>query len=1321
MIQFACDKCGKKFQLKPEFAGRKTTCSGCKAPLLVPTPIPTTIKASADPALPKIAFACDKCGTKFSVPGECAGRSTSCPTCKSALTVPASNATLAYVPPAGKIAGTKSSVSEAGIDGGVTLAGDFATAEALSMHNLIDGKGNDGARYVVENELARGGMGAVMRAVDCDIRREVAVKYLLDQADRGKKQRFVEEAQITGQLEHPNIVPIHELGIDADKRIFFAMKMVRGRSLADILKELEKTESSGARRRSAAAPEFSQSRLLNIFISICNALAYAHSRGVVHRDLKPANIMVGDFGEVYVMDWGLAKVLKRGVVATTAAGPALAIPVAKMAEPFDFAAPPMATPVGATSHASGTKVVTSRDADADLTQDGAILGTPVYMPPEQAAGKIDDIDERSDIYSMGAILYEMLALEPPIDRQGGYWPILMRVTQGNIVPPQAKNPQRAGRISPELSAIAMKALSKDKADRYATVEALRRDVELFMEGRSVSAKEDTRTELLIKFVKRNKAFSAATAAAAVLLFIVVSWAMIANYRERRETQRAYDAYAIEQKEKEERTRRAVPALVEIARRDAELRHFKKALEQVQLALEYDPNHVQGRLLHAQLLMVNQDFKKAVEELETYLAKNPKDGHARELKKLCAKADPAAQDKGPMVQIAQVLTAQNQPGMAEGFLRHYGKDGNEVRAELLSLYRKRIAAHWPSLGDLLTMDAKTGDLSMNVEGDQVTNLAPLKDIPLRTLNISGRNIEDLSAVRGMPLVSIRLFWCERIKHLNDLKGIPLTSIYLQRCFALTDISGLAGAPLTSIDISECNSLSDFAPLRGAPLERVEVNGSSVSNLDALNGPALEFLKLSSCPNVRDISPLQGAKIRTLVLSGLSVADLGPLKGMPIQQLDLTNCTLLKNLTPLEGLPLKQLSIGGCLDITDLSPLRSLPLQSLDVRSTRLTDLNAIRGLKLKDIYLGNCDRLEDISALEGMPLESIFLTGCKRLQDLSPLKGMPFNRLEIQGCEKIKSLAALKGMPLGLLLMNNCSSIADLEPLRGGRLNHLEMANCPLIADLSPLKDMQLARLEFSGCTGLKSLNGLQGQPLGKMNLVGLANLENIDALKGMPLGEFQVDDCPKLQNLDALQSMQLYRCEIRNCPNLSDIRGLGGKRNYHILNIANCPKIEDLSPLAGIPMQELTLHGLQKLTSLSFLDGSSLQSLNLDGCGKLTDLTMATKANGLKAVIVARCPAFTDLTPLSGLKLASLNIDSTAVKNLAPLRGIPLQQLGMRGCADLHDLSPLAGMSLVEVTLPPEVTKGMEGMRAMKTLQRIDTRPADQFWQEWDRMQVKSK
>ncbi len=1324
MIDFSCDKCGKRFQLKPEFAGRTTTCTGCKQPLSVPlsTPVPLAPGSQID----KIAFSCSKCGMKFSLKAEFAGRSTKCPTCKESLIVPSPDQTQALSLPSGKLAGTASSLAQAGMDGGVTLAGDGpADAGRDTLQHLMDGKANDGERYVIEGEIARGGMGAVLRAVDCDIRREVAVKYLLDQVDKKKKLRFVEEAQITGQLEHPNIVPIHELGVDSLKRVFFSMKMVKGRSLAQILDLFRKEPRQAAR-------EYSLGKLLGIFNSICNALAYAHSRGVVHRDIKPANIMVGDFGEVYVMDWGLAKIIKRDLTSVEGTGAipdaTFADPSATAASPFDFTTEaPLATAMSATSaSASGTtsssQVVTSRELDADLTQEGAVMGTPVYMPPEQAAGKIHEIDERSDIYAMGAILYEMLTLQPPISKEGGYWPVLMRVTQGKIDPPEVKAPERAraGQIPPELAAVAMKALAKEKDDRYPTIEKLRSDIELFLEGRSVSAKEDTRKEMVIKFVKRNRAFSAVSASAAAVLMCVISWALVANFSERRKTQKAYDDYAREQQLKEERTRKAVPALVEIARRDAEGRNFKKALEQVRLALEYDAKHDDARLLYAQLQIVNKNFAAGSTELATYLAKRYSDRKSTALKRWCDKANADPKDHGAIMQISQVLIDQKNPGMAEGFLSLYAKTGEEFRSELLNLYRKRIEAAWPGAGPHLSID-KDGNFHMNAHPGDAKDLSPLKGIPLKSLTVHGQQLRDLSALQGMPLNRLEIQSIMELQNLNDLKGLELESFTAQECQKLSDMSGLSGMPLKSINLLRV-PVANLSALKGMPLTNASINVCAVADLSGLKELPLESLELGQNP-IRDLSPLKGLKLKTLDLQNSGgLRDLTPLKGMPLTSLNLTNCGIVQDLSPLQGMPLAHLDLTNCTEVRSLEPLRGLPLTSLTLRGCGLLpNLKGIEGMRLTSLDLAGCARISDISAVQNMPLININLGGCTAMTDLSPLKGKPFTQLDLTGFVKLTDLTPLKGMPLTQLKLNNCTELVDLSPLRGIPLHHLELNGCVKVTDLTPLKESVIQNFWMQGCSSLKNLDGLQGQRFHKIELNGCTSLENLDGLAGVPIHHFQMDNCPKITNLNILKPMPLNQCTISNCEGLTDISGLGGKRHFGSLSFHNCPNIEDWTPIRGVSIQDFAVGNCRKFHDLSVLQSMGGRSINVTQCGKVVDFTPLKDITTLSNLTLVGCKELDDLSPLKGLKLIHLNLDNSCVKDLSPIRGMALQSISLMKCEELTDLTPLSAMPLQHIQMPPRITKGIDELRRMKTLQNIDQRPAQQFWQQWDASQPKTK
>jgi len=257
------------------------------------------------------------------------------------------------------------------------------------------------ARLQLFGEIARGGMGAILRGRDVDLGRELAVKVLLESNQRHPEvvRRFIEEAQIGGQLQHPGIVPVYELGAFADRRPYFAMKLVKGQTLAELL--AERDLSGPLHKPEAPAKVFSEDpslalqacevrtadlpRFLSIFEQVCQTMAYAHARGVIHRDLKPSNVMVGAFGEVQVMDWGLAKVLPRGDATDRT--------------PQDL---------------HETDVMTIRSGSGtDASRAGSILGTPSYMAPEQARGEQDRVDERADVFGLGAILCEILTGKPP--------------------------------------------------------------------------------------------------------------------------------------------------------------------------------------------------------------------------------------------------------------------------------------------------------------------------------------------------------------------------------------------------------------------------------------------------------------------------------------------------------------------------------------------------------------------------------------------------------------------------------------------------------------------------------------------------------------------------------------------------------------------------------------------------------------------------------------------------------------------------------------------------------------------------------------------
>jgi eukaryotic-like serine/threonine-protein kinase len=386
---------------------------------------------------------------------------------------------------------------------------------------------------------AKGGIGEVWLARDSELQREVAIKEIQPQfaGREDQRARFVQEAEITGSLEHPGVVPVYSLGRNAEGRPYYAMRFIRGESLqlaiqrfhhqfveAAPAKEVttneataDRVETKNADVESAGTIDADQQatvgskwgiefrQLIGRFLDVCDAIDYAHSRGVLHRDLKPANIMLGPYGETLVVDWGLAK--KMGTIEPP-----------READPGDFE-PPAEEPSATTP---------------ERTQQGTTIGTPAYMSPEQATGAIDQLGPASDVYSLGASLYELIAGKAPFHEKK-VSDVLVKVIAGDFLPPRAVDRT----IPLPLEAICLMAMANKPKDRYGSVRALAQDLEHWLADEPTVAYPESRFEKMTRWFRRHRAltFVAAAALVGISMVAIIAALFIEGARRREEVAR----------------------------------------------------------------------------------------------------------------------------------------------------------------------------------------------------------------------------------------------------------------------------------------------------------------------------------------------------------------------------------------------------------------------------------------------------------------------------------------------------------------------------------------------------------------------------------------------------------------------------------------------------------------------------------------------------------------------------------------------------------------------------------------------------------------
>ena len=683
----------------------------------------------------------------------------------------------------------------------VDTEGSLAPAQSIVLEELPENLTFQASGYKIGHLIGRGGMGAVLQAEDASIQRQVAMKVVLHGDSTGDVMRFIHEARITGQLEHPNIIPVHTFGADEHGQPFYTMKLVQGVTLKDVVKGLAAGDEDTIRT-------YPLSALLSILDKVCDGMRFAHSQNVIHRDLKPDNIMLGSYGEVLILDWGLAK--KLGA---------------------DEEDPDKLSQEDLLSHSNIPVGVKLQIESNTLT--GAVLGTPQYMPPEQAEGKVDGVDQRADIYSLGAILYNVLTLLPPFS--GTPEEVLERVIRGDIATPSdavqmgsitdsfsASVTERvplpegerkniadavhlphlpAGHIPKSLEAVVLKAMERDAANRYQTVAELQQDLQKYQQGFATEAEHASPMKLVWLWVKRNRAISivAGAALSVVLLFAIglesenrASSAVLASLRS------------------------VVPMLAERTWLHLEEGRLQEALEMTTLISEVESKNPDYLILRGRLLQGLGQLQNA-EATFGSVSKLRNDRVAEENQLLCKRLIQLFGSKEPLPLNAQAMLVQ-------AFSRQNRvKDGKLMAAEIKSKsselapileQRLRSIQGWDP-GRIRKLD--DGTFAVDLSKLQWTSLEPLESMPVSELTLSdsgaGLPAQAFDALHRVPLRSLTVR-NGGLKSVEFLKGIQLEHLVLANN-PITDISSLADLPIQSINLADTN-VRDLNPLGKCPL-------------------------------------------------------------------------------------------------------------------------------------------------------------------------------------------------------------------------------------------------------------------------------------------------------------------------------------------------------------------------------------------------------------------------------------------------------------------------------------------------------------------------
>lgn len=879
-------------------------------------------------------------------------------------------------------------------------------------------------KYKFRKSIGQGGMKVVIQVKDRDTTRDIAMAMLPDAQSRPKQEilRFIEEARITASLEHPNIVPVHDIGVDDYGSPYFTMKLIRGETLASVLRKLHDGD-----------PEYLENypldKLLRIFLKICNGVAFAHSKGVLHLDLKPENVQLGDYGEVILMDWGLAKLVS--------------VPESDNSAPLD------------------AQVV----QQGNRTGDGVRKGTPGYMAPEQAAGKNSQKSFRTDVYSLGAILYSLLTYCNPLEGND-VGKLLTATIRGDVVPPSQRTPERL--IPAGLEAVVLKAMAVDPAGRYSGAKELRNEVLAFLSGFATHAERATLWKKAFLLMCRHKITSIAVAVALLLglgtgIYAAVDYKLqhgdwipvydmnFTDSGTSLEKFSFYDAFL----QKQTAPWSLTDSGLRVKRGEWLWLTDPNLRENIRVVLEFTASGAEGGLD----ICINAR-RKPMKEWHGF-----PQGYG-------------AQTVGTLNGMDQILKNETQSSAPEmiaasmerksrpGENRHVIEFTRRNDRLTLKIDRMEISAVdlFPFAGrEFASVGIRSFDSSIHIQNLQVYRLAlPLKASPV---------------VAGDSLVETRHFSDAIEKYLmiaDDYVRGPVAEEALAKAYVTAASHVDDPQTRTQILIGIKRRLASRFTTFAYQTKILEIDalmlwkdGNYKSSLSIVNdillrSPNSGIMKsILQQPHVKLpeylLPEFMGLVARTreltrLNLSNYGVRDLTPLAGMKLTYLDCSGNDL-SALRGLEGMPLEYLDCSEN-HITSLEPLRGIPLKTLACQINQISDLSPLEASSLRDL---NCawNLIPGLEALRNFSLERFACRG-NGIESLEPLRGMPLKRLDA-GMNPVETLDPLRDLPLEWLRLD-ATPIVSLNPLSNMSLSLLSIANCSKIKDFSPLLTLRSLEL-----------------------------------------------------------------------------------------------------------------------------------------------------------------------------------------------------------------------------------------------------------------------